>query len=144
MPRPQPVALISSVELVYRIQHRHDVFNRRACLDVVDPVKHESSARSKDFASPQNLFAHFRRSAERHYLLRVNPSAPKNEAVAIVRFQRRGIHSGRRTLHRIQDVEASLNEGRKKFRHRSTGMFKGLPRGVRVDPVIHPFVIGEI
>ena len=61
-------------------------------------------------AALQNLAAHLRGRAERQHLLRVDAAAPERQPVAILRLQLRGVHARGRALHRVEDIEAGLDE----------------------------------
>ena len=55
-------------------------------------------------------------------------------------LQRPRVHAGRRALHRIEDVEAGVDDVGQQGDHRAARVDERLPRRVRVDPVVHAAV----
>ena len=51
------------------------------------------------------------------------------------------IHTGRGTLNRIDNVKSSVDKWLHERLNRSAGMFKGLPRGVCVDPIVDLLIV---
>jgi len=76
--------------------------------------------------------------------LRVDSPSPEDEAISELGFQLPGVHSCRGTLHRIENVEPSLDERWKKLEDCTAGMFEGLPLRVLVNPIIDLFVVGKV
>lgn len=74
-------------------------------------VEDKAAARGKNPATAQHLLAYLLGRAKRKHLLRVHASAPKHEALAILRLQILRVHSRCGALHGIYDVDSSFNEG---------------------------------
>ena len=132
------------IELVYRIEPGDDVLDRSPRLHVMNRIEDESSAGREDFAPAQDLFPHFGRCSEGKNLLRIDSSTPEDQLVAKVRLQLLGVHAGRRALNGIEDVDPCFDEEWQEFRHRAAGMLEGLPLRVRVNPIVHLFIVWKI
>ena len=83
-----------------------------------------------------DLAAHFVRRAEGKRLLRVDAAAPEGDPRAEPVLERLRIHARRRTLHRIEDVEAGVDEVVDQGHDRAAGVDERLPGGMLVDPVV--------
>jgi hypothetical protein len=110
----------------------------------MNAVENESTTRCKYLAPAQNLFPDFSRRSEGKDTLRVYSPAPEDKLIPKVRFQLLGVHSSSGALHRIEDVEPGLDEGRQKPGDRTAGMLEGFPFCVRMNPIIDLFVVWEI
>ena len=96
-------------------------------LDVVDGVEDEAAVRREDLATLQDLAPDLLRRAEGQRLLRVHAAAPEDEPVAVALLERRRVHARGRALHRVEDVEARVDEVRDERLHRAAGVLERLP-----------------
>lgn len=55
-----------------------------------------------------------------------------------------GVHARSRALHRVERVEASLDEQRDDRIDRAAAVLEGLPVGVAVDPVVDLLIVRQI
>src|SRR5450759_2495097 len=133
----------NSIEFMHGIQHGDDVLHRSAGLQVVDRIEHEPAAGREDLAAAQHFLPHLLRRTERQGLLGIHASAPEHQARTILALQFGRIHTRRRTLHRVDDIEPGLDEALKEPLHAATGMFETLPGGIGVHPAVDALVVGE-
>src|ERR1017187_1581333 len=132
-----------SIEFMHGIQHGDDVLHRRSGLQVVDRIEHEPAAGRKDLAAAQHFLPHLLRRTKGQGLLGIHASAPEHQARTILALQFGGLHACRRTLHRVDDIEAGLDEALKEALHAAAGMFETSPAGIGVHPAVDLLVVGK-
>src|ERR1035437_3675351 len=71
------------IELSHSLYHSDDILHRSFRLDIVNCVEDEASAWRKDLAALKHLLANLPRRSEGQHMLRVNPSTPEDQALAI-------------------------------------------------------------
>src|SRR5581483_2212195 len=141
---PPSTSIVSSLSaqwvgavVVHGLVQRDDVLDRHAGLQVVDRAEHEAAAGPEDAHALPDLRAHLLGRAEREHGLRLDAAAPEGDAVAEGSLQLGRVHLRRRRLHRVEDVEAGLDEVVEQAPDRAVGVHEALPGGVRMDPLVH-------
>src|ERR1035437_5730883 len=132
---------LHAVEFPHGVDHRHDLRNWRARLDIVNGVEHEPSFPGENLAPAQDLFAHLPRRAEWQDMLRVDAAAPEYQVAAELPFEGLGVHPGRRALYGIENVKPGFDKQRQEFRDRATRVLERLPARFPVNPLVDPAVM---
>ena len=79
------------------------------------------------------LGSHFGRRAAGQHSLRVAAAAPVRHVLAVLLLQLRRVHAGRRHLHRIDDVDADLDQVGQERLDRAAAVVEDLRLGVALD-----------
>ena len=116
-PAPSPKMLRVGVKQV-RIAHRNDVFHRDIILDIVHLCENPMRIRTELPETPLDIRFHLSRRSDIEDALRVTTAAPEGYIPAIGFEQMAGIHAVGTDLHRIERINAHLDEKRDEILHR--------------------------
>ena len=112
-------------------------------MDVVHRGQHVSAARGQDANALLHLSGDVLGRAEGQRVLAVAGGAPEDEPVAELAFQLPRVHALGRRLHRVEDVDAHLDQRGDQIEDRPVVVHEDLPAGVLVDPVQPSLVVGH-
>ena len=93
-----------------RIESGDDIFGGHKGLDIVDGGEDEPTTRRQIINTPLNLVAYLVRCTEREHPLGIDAATPEDDIITVGSLQSFGIHAFGRDLHRINDVEAQVDE----------------------------------
>ena len=101
----------------------------------MDGVEDEPAAGSQVVNAPLHLVAHFLRGAVRQHALGVHAAAVEGEVLAESLLQLPRVHARGADLHRVQDVNARLDQVGEQLGDGAAGMVEDLHRhlGVLLD-----------
>ncbi|MBA7591070.1 hypothetical protein ES708_33221 [subsurface metagenome] len=122
---------------------RQDVLRGCFLLYVVDCVEHKPAAGGKHTDSLSHFPLHLFGGGEGKSFLRIHPAAPEGNLRSKFVFQPGRIHSGRRSLHGIEDVQTRLDQHGNDLGYRTAGVLPDLPVRVPVHPLVLFFEVGK-
>ena len=93
----------------YRLVQCEKVLYGRLRLDVVDRIEDKAAAASEDFDPFAHFATHLVRSPKRKRLLGIDAPAPECKTITEPVLEHLRVHSGSRTLDRVQDIESRLD-----------------------------------
>ena len=98
------------LELLDGLIHRHDVLRRHGRLDVVHLAEHEAAAGGEVIAAPPHLVPDLLRRPALQHRLRVAAAAPERQVAPELPLELGAVHVRRRHLHRVDGVDAHLDQ----------------------------------
>ena len=127
--------LIDPATFVGFVEHGDDVFRGDVAHDVVHLIEHETGIFAEDAGQKAHVLTHLFGRLEAENLLRVAAAAPEADLVAVAILERIRLHVVCGDLHRIQHVDAGLDEIRDERLDGSAGVQEYLLVGIFVDEI---------